>query len=134
MVVEPTRVVDNSPFPFRLDEPEPAYTWFTTLSFWFFFLTLTGLTWTGFYVRHSRPGSGDVIWPGVFTLLVLPGVQIIACALTLIVVVVAPKVFVPDKGAAYRRVSCITLWGFVGALAGLGVMAVVLPALLLVRP
>ena len=131
--VEPTHREDQSPFPYRMDEPEPPYTWFATFTFWTAFLGLTGLTWAYFLFSRSVGVAGDVIWSGVLTLLVLPGVQILACVLALLAVAVTPESLLGDKGAAFRRVSHITLLGFVGSLIGLGAMLLMLPFLMFFR-
>src|SRR5262249_24854210 len=73
--VDPTYVETTSPCPYRLDEPEPGYGWFPTLTFWMLFSLLTLLVWAAFLASQGSFGPNNVLWSGILTLLVLPGVQ-----------------------------------------------------------
>jgi hypothetical protein len=123
--VEPSYVENESPFPYRRDEPEPDRVLLPSLLYWLVFLLLTGLLWLALAAQKMTT-TNNILWAGILTLLFLPGVQLAASVLTVFVVAVCPEEFVPDKWAAIRRIGKITLWSVVGAIVGFVPMVLIL--------
>jgi len=108
----------DSPFPFRRDEPGPSFTLSPALVYWVLFSLLSLGTFLYFFFFDSAPTPREPIWAGILTVLVMPGVQLAASLLALLVVAVCPAGLMPDKRAALVRIGKISLWAFVGGLAG----------------
>jgi hypothetical protein len=111
---------EGSPFPFRRDELEPTFTLSPALVYWVLFSLLSMGTFLYFVTAHG--GGNDPIWAGIGTVLVMPGIQLGASLLALLVVALCPAALVPDKPAAVVRIGKISLWAFVGGLVGMGLM------------
>jgi hypothetical protein len=121
--VSPARPRDPSPFPFRMDEPEPPYTWFATLTFWTAFALLTILM-VGAQVHGRLPRGANLGAAAFLTFLYLPAVQLGACLLSLVAVAIAPEHLVLDRGASVRRIGAITWSSLVGCFIGLALLMV----------
>jgi hypothetical protein len=106
----------DSPFPFRRDEPGPSFTLSPALTYWVLFSLLSLGTFLYFLLADSGPR--EPIWAGICTVFVMPGVQLAASLLALLVVAVCPRGLMPDKRAALVRIGKISLWAFVGGLVG----------------
>jgi hypothetical protein len=112
----------DAPFPFRRDEfyDEEEIMFSPTLLYWLFVAGLTSLVsliWFMTYGGFSQPEY--LLWGFLIAVFAfLPFLQLGASLLTCLVV----AVFYTDKRTAFVRVGKITLWSFVGALIGTGVM------------
>ncbi len=115
---EPKPVDPDFPFPFRRDEleNEPDFMPATAL-YWLLVLFVLACVPVWFFFDRSSPDSAFYgLLAGLFF---LPLVQLGASVVCLIGI----AIFYIDKANALRRLGQITLWSFVGALAGIGIMA-----------
>jgi hypothetical protein len=112
---------EDSPFPFRRDEPGPSFTLSAALVYWVLFSLLSLGTFL-YFLLENGPGSREPIWAGIGTVLVMPGVQLAASLLAVLVAAVCPRGLMPDKRAALVRIGTISLWAFVGGLVGMLLM------------
>jgi hypothetical protein len=115
-----TRPVDpDFPFPYRRDElDEEAPVVPAGLLYWMLVSLLMVLTAGWFYVDQGARNPQDLLVGLLVGIFVLPALQLGASLLTVIAVAVVYR----DKANAFRRVGHITLWSFVGTLAGLLLM------------
>ena len=108
---------EDSPFPFRRDEPGPSFTLSAGFVYWVLFSLLSLGTFL-YFLLQDDPSTREPIWAGILTVLFMPGVQLAAALLAVLVVAVCPAGLMPDKRAALVRIGKISLWAFVGGLAG----------------
>jgi hypothetical protein len=110
--------------PFRRDELPPAFSLPASLVYWALVSLGTVGTFLGiaFSSGSGRLSQNDLFGAGLWTILILPVVQLGAFLVAVIAVALCPQSLVPDKPAAVVRLGYIGLWSFVGALIGIGVM------------
>lgn len=122
-----TKPVDpDFPFPYRRDElDEEGPTFPATLLYWLLVSFLIGVTCVWTYLassgRRGGPLNGDPsdLLVGLFiAVLILPGLQLGASVLATLAI----AVFYGEKVTPLMRVGKITLWSFVGTIAGLVLM------------
>ncbi len=125
----PGRVYDpNSPFPYRRDvfeEDQPLIP--PVLLYWLMVaLTVAGTCVATYGYDGFR--NPEMLLAGLFiAVMVLPGLQLVASLLTLVVV----ALFYPERSYSLRRVGKITLWSFAGTSLGMLIMGGCLGALYL---
>ncbi|HZY84081.1 MAG TPA: hypothetical protein VFE78_04580 [Gemmataceae bacterium] len=120
----PRPVDPDFPFPFRrdeLDEEAPALP--STLLYWLLVTFLIAVTAVWYYVQQATGGplSGNPqnLLIGLFiAVMILPGLQVGASVLATLAI----ALFYGEKVMPLIRVGKITLWSFVGTLAGLLLM------------
>jgi hypothetical protein len=117
----PDRWPGDAPVPFRRDEPGPSFTLSPALLYWVLFSLLSLGTFL-YFVLQNDPSTREPIWAGILTVLFMPGVQLAASLLAVLVVAVCPAGLMPDKRAALVRIGKISLWAFVGGLLGMLLM------------
>jgi hypothetical protein len=116
----PRRVLDpDFPFPYRRDEFEEEGTFPAGLLYWLLVLLLMAATAVYFFLQQGARDPNDLLLGLLVALMILPGLQLGASALS----AAAVGFFYADKRPAFARVGKITLWSFVGTLAGLALMA-----------
>ncbi len=112
----------DAPFPFRRDEfyDEEEIMFSPTLLYWLFVAGLTSLVSLTFFATQGGMTQPEyLLWGFLLAVFgLLPFLQLGASLLSCIVV----AIFYTDKRTAFVRVGKITLWSFVGALVGTGVM------------
>jgi hypothetical protein len=114
------------PFPYRRDElDEEGPTFPAALLYWLLVSFLIGVTCVWYYLSASGsrrgPLNGDPsdLLVGLFiAVLILPGLQVGASVLATLGV----ALFYGEKARPLLRVGKITLWSFVGTIAGLLLM------------
>jgi hypothetical protein len=111
----------GEPFPFRRDDLGPSFTLSPAVVYWVLFSLLSLGTFLYFFFQDG-PANRDLVVAGILTVLVMPGVQLAASLLALLVVAVCPAGLMPDKRAAVVRIGKISLWAFVGSLVGMLLM------------
>jgi hypothetical protein len=124
----PRKMLDpDSPFPFRRDEFEDEGPLLPAgVLYWLMvsLLVVVTIVWPFFFggssfLGRGAPGRVDALWAGLFTaVMILPALQLGASILTLIAV----ALFYPERYLPLHRLGRITLWSFVGTMAGLGLM------------
>jgi hypothetical protein len=115
----PRRVEDpDFPFPYRRDEFEEEGTFPAGILYWLLVSFLMGVVAVFYYVSEGATRPEELFTGLLVALMVLPGLQLGASALAAIGV----GFFYADKRPAFERVGKITLWSFVGTLAGIGLM------------
>jgi hypothetical protein len=117
----PVRMSDpDSPFPFRRDEFEdegpvmPA-----TALYWLLVVFLIAVTAVWYYVDRGARNPEDILFGLLIALMIFPALQLGASLLSLIAV----ALFYPSRSMPLKRVGKITLWSFVGTIAGIVFMA-----------
>jgi len=118
------RPVDPSfPFPFRRDELDQEDTTFPAAAlYWIVVSVLILVVTVGFFVQETMPNFDEpsfLIGGVLIALFCLPAIQLAASLLSLIVV----AIFYREKYVSLVRIGKITLWSFVGSMAGALVMA-----------
>jgi hypothetical protein len=132
----PRPVDPDFPFPYRrdeLDEEAPAFP--PALLYWLLVSFLVAVTAVWYYLSSSGShgplsGNPQELLIGLFiAVMILPGLQVGASVLA----VLGIALFYGDKTVPLIRVGKITLWSFVGTIAGLVLMGGCLGALSLGR-
>jgi hypothetical protein len=127
-----TRPVDpDFPFPFRRDEfDEEAPAVPPAVLYWLLVSFLIAVTAVWYYLSSSGPRLPEELLIGLFiAVLILPGLQVGASVLATLAI----ALFYGEKALPLIRVGKITLWSFVGTLAGLLLMGGCLGVLYLGR-
>jgi hypothetical protein len=121
----PRPVDPDFPFPFRRDElDEDAPTVPPSLLYWLLVSLLIAATAVWYYFKEASQGGPFASNPqnlliGLFVaVMILPGLQLGASALATLAI----ALFYGEKVTPLIRVGKITLWSFVGTLAGLILM------------
>jgi hypothetical protein len=115
----PRRVEDpDFPFPYRRDEFETEGTFPAGILYWLLVSFLMGVVAVVWYVNQGATQPEDLFYGLLVALMVLPGLQLGASVLA----AVGVACFYTDKRPAFVRVGKITLWSFVGTMAGLFLM------------
>jgi hypothetical protein len=119
MPEQPRAMDPDAPFPYRLDEFEDEGALVPAgLLYWLLVCLLIGVVvvWTAV---ANASGFGRVqeglLIGGFIVLLVLPGLQLGASLLALLVILL----FYPERARPLRRLGRITLWTIAGTLGGL---------------
>jgi hypothetical protein len=116
----PRRIDPDAPFPFRRDvfEDEDGPLVPAALLYWLLVGMLVALLAVGWYARNFlRTGFGNPndLAIGLFVaLMVLPSLQLAASGLSAAII----AVFYPERRVSLARIGKITLWSFVGMMAG----------------
>jgi hypothetical protein len=106
------------PFPYRRDEFEEEGTIPAGILYWLLVSFLMAVVAVVYYVKEGATRPEDLLIGLLVALMVLPGLQLGASALA----AVGVAFFYGDKRPALVRVGKITLWSFVGTLAGMALM------------
>lgn len=116
----PRRVQDpDFPFPYRLDEFEEEGTFPAGILYWLLVSLLMAAVAVRYFLAEGSRDPNDLLIGLLIGLMVLPGLQLGASVLAF----AAVGLFYADKRPAFARVGKITLWSFVGTLAGIALMA-----------
>jgi hypothetical protein len=123
---QPKPVDPDFPFPYRRDElDEEGPTFPATLLYWLLVSFLIAVTAVWYYLSSSGgrrgPLNGDPseLLIGLFiAVMILPALQVGASVLATLAI----ALFYGEKATPLMRVGKITLWSFVGTLAGLLLM------------
>jgi hypothetical protein len=115
----PRRPLDpDFPFPFRRDEMEDEVTFPAGVLYWLLVSFLSAATAVGYYWNEGAARPDDLFIGLLVAVFFLPAIQLGASLLALIGV----AVFYTEKTVALIRIGKITLWSFVGTIAGIMLM------------
>jgi hypothetical protein len=120
--VQPTPPVNTTPFPFRRDEWERPPGLHPALLYWGLVCSLSTLLGL-YFVVSGKVSTSELQWAVLGVIFFLPLPQLGASVLSLLCVWLLPEAIITDRPAAFVRIGKITLWSFVGAMVGTGLVA-----------
>jgi hypothetical protein len=115
----PRRPLDpDFPFPFRRDEMEDEATFPSGAMYWLLVSFLCAVTAVVFYVGEGARDPTALLWGLGVAIMILPALQLGAS----VIAVIGVALFYTERTVAFIRIGKITLWSFVGTMAGLFLM------------
>ena len=109
----------ESPFPYRLDVFEEDLPLIPpVLLYWALVALMVAATTVGTFLYSGAGNAGHLVWGLFLAVMVLPGLQLVASLLSVIIV----ALFYPERSYSLRRLGKISLWSFVGSAIGMLLM------------